>query len=165
MHCKMTFPENQCVNSATLSQKNITSFFFKSDIFKDEHKAYPMKLTTRLPDKSQGVKEFRNTKVHILKDFSDYVPQAITSKIILKKITGKILVTSFDSGQNLTESAYRFDNFVQIIDGTAEITIDHKCHKLKVGEGMIIPAHSRYSIHAKERFKIISTVIKSGYED
>jgi uncharacterized damage-inducible protein DinB len=33
------------------------------------------------------------------------------------------------------------------------------------GEGIIIPAHSKHSFTANEQFKMISTIIKSGYEE
>jgi quercetin dioxygenase-like cupin family protein len=36
---------------------------------------------------------------------------------------------------------------------------------MKLGEGIIIPAHARHHFIANEQFKMISTVIKSGYED
>jgi quercetin dioxygenase-like cupin family protein len=36
---------------------------------------------------------------------------------------------------------------------------------LKLGEGIIIPAHAKHGFNANEQFKMISTVIKSGYEE
>jgi hypothetical protein len=35
---------------------------------------------------------------------------------------------------------------------------------LDTGQSIIIPAHTRNIIKANERFKMISTIIKSGYE-
>ena len=55
--------------------------------------------------------------------------------------------------------------FVQIIDGTAQVEISNKKYKLRLGEGIIIPAHLSHCFNANEQFKMISTVIKSGYED
>lgn len=31
--------------------------------------------------------------------------------------------------------------------------------------GIVIPAHTRHCFNANEQFKMISTIIKSGYED
>jgi quercetin dioxygenase-like cupin family protein len=53
---------------------------------------------------------------------------------------------------------------VQIIDGNAQVKIDDKSISLKLGEGIIIPAHAKHSFNANEQFKMITTVIKSGYE-
>lgn len=51
-----------------------------------------------------------------------------------------------------------------MIDGNAEILIDDISKILGIGESIIIPAHARHIIKANERFKMISTIIKSGYE-
>ena len=70
-----------------------------------------------------------------------------------------------DSGEALAEKTLPFDTFIQVIDGKAEIVIEDQSNLLSTGESIIIPAHSRHTIKANVRFKIISTVIKSGYED
>jgi quercetin dioxygenase-like cupin family protein len=76
-----------------------------------------------------------------------------------------VTVSSFDTGEALGERTSSFDTFIQVIDGKAEIVIDEEPHHLATGESIIIPAHSRNTIKANERFKIISTIIKSGYEE
>jgi quercetin dioxygenase-like cupin family protein len=109
-------------------------------------------------------KEIDKEKAHIIAEIIEYVPNAILSKPIIKKITGNITLMSFDSGEELAEKISPFDSFVQIIDGSAEITINKKVHLLKLGEGIIIPAHAPNCIKANQRFKMIMTIIKSGYE-
>lgn len=102
---------------------------------------------------------------HIIVEIIEYVENAVVSKTIIKKTTGNVTAMSFDTGEELGDKISPFDNFIQIIDGTAEITIDKTTHQLKLGNGIIIPAHAQHCFNAKEKFKIISTVIKSGYED
>lgn len=108
--------------------------------------------------------EVEKSKVFIVVETIEYIPNAVVIKTIIKKTTGNVTVVSFDSGENLTEKISQFDTFIQIIEGRAEILIDDSSQNLKTGEGIIIPAHSRNSIKANERFKMISTIIKSGYE-
>jgi mannose-6-phosphate isomerase-like protein (cupin superfamily) len=64
----------------------------------------------------------------------------------------------------MTETIIPFDTFVQIIDGTAEIVIDGVSNFLETGQSIIIPAHTSNIVKTNERFKMISTIIKSGYE-
>lgn len=109
--------------------------------------------------------EVDREKVHIIVEIIEYVPNAILSKTIIKKITGDITLMSFDSGEELAEKTSPFDSFVQIIDGSAEITINKKVHYLELGEGIIIPAHAPNCFKANQRFKMIVTIIKSGYEE
>ena len=104
-------------------------------------------------------------KSHIVVEIIEYVPNAVVSKTIIKKTTGNVTVTSLDAGEELAEKISPFDTYIQIIDGAAELTINKKKFKLKLGDGIIIPAHSRHFFNANEQFKMISTVIKSGYEE
>ena len=109
--------------------------------------------------------ELEKGKSHIIVEIIEYMPKAIVSKTIIKKITGNITATSLSLGEELVDRISPFDTYVQIIDGAAELVIDNKPILLKLGEGIIIPAHSKHSFTANEQFKMISTVIKSGYED
>jgi quercetin dioxygenase-like cupin family protein len=108
--------------------------------------------------------EVERSKALIIVEIIEYIPNSVVSKTIIKKSTGNISLMSFDSGEGLTEKTSPFDTFAQIIDGKAEIVIDGKSHVLATGEGIIIPAHLSNLIKANGRFKMISTIIKSGYE-
>ena len=109
--------------------------------------------------------EFQKEQSFILVECIEYVPMSVVIKTIIKKITGNVSVVSFDSGESLSRKVLRFDTFIQIIDGAADVQIDHKSHLLKTGQSIIIPAHSNSTIKANVRFKMLSTIIKSGYEE
>ena len=109
--------------------------------------------------------EVEKEKSHIIVEIIQYIPNAVLSKTILKKLTGNITVSSFDAGEELAEKTSPFDNYIQIIDGTAEIIINEITHKLSLGQGIIIPAHATHCFNANVQFKMLSTIIKSGYED
>jgi len=109
--------------------------------------------------------EFEKSKVLIVVEIIEYVANSVVIKTIIKKTTGNVTAVSFDSGEHLTEKTIPYDNYIQVIEGIAEIQIDGDKHRLKVGESIIIPAHTRNSISAIERFKMISTIIKSQLDD
>lgn len=109
--------------------------------------------------------ELKKSKAHIIVEILEYVPNAVISKTIIKKITGSVTVSSFDTGEELAEKSSPFDIYIQIIDGAAEVIIDDKKHMLGLGEGIIIPAHTSHCFNANQQFKMISTIIKSGYEE
>jgi len=108
--------------------------------------------------------ELEKSKAHIVVEIIEYMTNSVVIKTIIKKSTGNISVMSFDSGEGLTEKTSPFDTFVQIIEGKAEIVIDKETNLLESGQGIIIPAHSPNFIKPNGRFKMISTIIKSGYE-
>lgn len=105
--------------------------------------------------------EFEKTQTFSLIECVD----SVIIKTIVRKVTGNIRVFAFDSGEILSIKISPFDNFKQVIDGKAEIIIDDKSFLLETGEAIITPAHSRSILKANNRFKIISTIIKSGYEE
>ena len=109
--------------------------------------------------------ELEKSKALIIIEIIEYMPNAVLSKTIIKKTTGNIIVSSFAAGEELTEKISPFDTFIQIIDGTAEIVINKRKYRVRLGEGIIIPAHATHNFNANEQFKMITTIIKSGYED
>ena len=112
----------------------------------------------------ENKKQLEKSKAHIIIEIIEYVPNAVVSRTIIKKTTGNITATSIAIGEELGEKTSPFDTYVQIIDGAAEVTIKDKSMILKLGQGIIIPAHAKHSFNANEQFKMITTVIKSGYE-
>ena len=112
-------------------------------------------------EKQEGLEQ---SKGMIMVEIIEYVPNAVLSKTIIKKSTGNISIMSFDTGEGLTEKTSPFDTFAQIIDGKAEIVIDGVSKLLETGQGIVLPAHLPNIFRANERFKMILTVIKSGYE-
>jgi quercetin dioxygenase-like cupin family protein len=108
--------------------------------------------------------EVDKAKAFIIVEIIEYVPNAVVIKTIIRKTTGNVSAVSVDTGEALAEKTVPFDTFVQIIDGNAEIIIDGACNFLKTGQSIIIPAHTTNTVKANERFKMISTIIKSGYE-
>jgi quercetin dioxygenase-like cupin family protein len=108
--------------------------------------------------------EIEKSKAFIVVEILEYVPNSVLIKTIIRKTTGNVSAVSFDSGEAMTEKISPFDTFIQIIEGKAEVLIDDKSTMLDTGQSIIIPAHSRNAIKANERFKMISTIIKSGYD-
>ncbi|QOW11811.1 cupin [Kaistella flava (ex Peng et al. 2021)] len=108
--------------------------------------------------------EVEKSKSFIILEIIEYVPNSVVTKTIIKKTSGNVTIVSVDTGENLTEKLSRFDSFIQIIEGRAEIIINDISHTLNTGQAIIIPANTKNIIKANERFKMISTVIKSGYE-
>ncbi|MEO8772039.1 MAG: cupin domain-containing protein [Ferruginibacter sp.] len=121
-------------------------------------------MSTVKHKKINDPRELVKSKTHIIVEIIDYIPHSVLSRTIIKKTTGNITVSSFAAGEEMAEKTSPFDTYIQIIDGSAEITINDKLHKLTLGKGIIIPAHTKHWFNAENQFKMISTVIKSGYE-
>jgi quercetin dioxygenase-like cupin family protein len=108
--------------------------------------------------------ELEKAKLMITVEIIEYVENAVVIKTILKKSSGNITIMSVDTGEGLTEKTSPFDTFAQVIDGKVELVIGNKLHLLNTGDSIIIPAHAPNHIKPDGRFKMILTVLKSGYE-
>jgi quercetin dioxygenase-like cupin family protein len=125
-------------------------------------KVMDTKELEKLPNKDG---EIEKGAAHIIVELIEYEHNnAVVSKSIMKKATGSINALSFASGEGLNEKTSPFDTYAQIIDGSAIIEIDGKASTLQTGDGILIPAHKPSHIKPNGRFKLILTVIKSGYE-
>jgi quercetin dioxygenase-like cupin family protein len=116
----------------------------------------------KTPDKNAEV--VKGTP-HIVVELIEYEHNAVVSKSIMKRVTGSVTAMSFDKGEGLNEKTSPFDTYAQIIDGSAIIVVNGKETKLATGEGMVIPAHKSNHVKPNGRFKMLLTVIKSGYEN
>ena len=112
-----------------------------------------------------GLELMKNAKGHIIVKIIEYVPHTGVTKTIIKKTTRNTSISSlFDAGEELVEKMSPFDNYIQIVEGTVEVRINDKKYKLRLGEGIVIPAYTSHRFQADEQFKMISTTIKGGYE-
>lgn|SRR5690606_2112092 len=109
--------------------------------------------------------EFEESVIYPLIDAVDYISGSVVMKSILRKSSGNVTIVSFDSGEIMHSKSSPFDNLIQIVEGEAEVHIEEKSIRMEAGQIMIIPANVKNSIKAIIRFKMLSTIIKSGYED
>lgn len=102
------------------------------------------------------------TTIYETEKLVEYQEGSVVSKEIIKKETGTVTVFAFDKNEGLSEHTAPFDAMVQVIDGTLELTIDGELFTLTKGNMIIMPANIPHALHAKERFKMVLTMIKSN---
>ena len=109
-------------------------------------------------------KDIEKSISHIMIEIIEYIPNSVVSRTIIRKTTGNVTVVASDTDEDTASKISPFDTFIQVIEGVAEVIIDGHLNILQIGQAIIIPAHTSQVIRGNERFKLISTVIKSGYE-
>jgi quercetin dioxygenase-like cupin family protein len=97
----------------------------------------------------------------VLAEMIAYQDGAIVSREILKQKTGSVTLFAFDAGQGLSEHTAPFDALVQVVDGRAEITIAGKCHRVRAGELILMPAGQSHALKAYQRFKMLLTMLRT----
>lgn len=95
-----------------------------------------------------------------LADLIEYSSDSIVSKTIIDKPAGTVTLFAFDAGQGLSEHQAPYDAFVQIVEGSAVLLIGGKEVRAAAGQIVIMPANITHAVQAKERFKMLLTMIK-----
>lgn len=91
----------------------------------------------------------------------EYSADSIVSKTVLDKPAGTVTLFAFDKGQKLSEHTAPYDAIVQVIEGRAVITIAGEGKQVSSGEVIIMPGNVPHSVIAKERFKMLLTMIRA----
>lgn len=90
-----------------------------------------------------------------------YQAGSVVSQTLIDKKISTLTLFAFDAGQGLSEHTAPFDAVVQVLDGTAAVTIDNQVHQVKSGEMIIMPADVPHSLRAEERFKMLLVMIRA----
>ncbi len=91
----------------------------------------------------------------------EYADDAVVSKTILDKPVGTITLFAFDKGQKLNEHTAPYDAVVQVIDGSAQLTIGGEGVRVLAGEIIVMPANVPHAVAAEEKFKMLLTMIRA----
>ena len=115
-------------------------------------------MTTAKTPQSQ----MRPAEPMALAEAVQYAPSSIVSRTLLKTDTGTLTLFAFDQGQGLSEHTAPFDALVQVLDGTATLSIGGKSVVVQAGELVLMPADVPHAAHAADRFKMLLTMFRAG---
>jgi quercetin dioxygenase-like cupin family protein len=90
----------------------------------------------------------------------EYQTGAVVSKQILKKGAGNVTLLAFDRNETLNESTSSYDLLLHVLEGTLDLKVNGTSNLLKAGEYFVLPSKIPHIIEAKEKTKILSTVIR-----
>jgi quercetin dioxygenase-like cupin family protein len=108
-----------------------------------------------------GVLEACVSKAQRLADLVEYSKDSIVSKTIIDKPVGTITLFAFDKGQKLSEHTAPYDAVVQVLDGNGMLTIDGQDKQVTAGEIIIMPGNVPHAVTAREKFKMLLTMIRA----
>ena len=92
----------------------------------------------------------------------DYQEGSIVSRTIIDKPIGTVTVFAFGKGEKLSEHTAPYDALIQVVDGTATITIEGIDHTVTAQQEIIMPANKPHAVAAPVRFKMVLTMIRSN---
>ncbi|MFB6163452.1 MAG: cupin domain-containing protein [Halococcoides sp.] len=89
-----------------------------------------------------------------------YQDGAVVSRTIVDREAATLTVFAFDEDERLSEHTAPHEALVQVLDGTATITIDGESHTVEDGEGILMPADVPHAVDAPERMKLLITMVR-----
>ena len=102
-----------------------------------------------------------HSQVLNFKNLVEYSPGSIVSKSIMDDKAGRITLFAFDKDEKLSPHTTPFDALIQVVEGEGKIVIADKAYIVKEGESIIMPKDIMHAVNAKQRFKMLLTLIKS----
>jgi len=107
-----------------------------------------------------GREELKETVLSV-NELIAYQQGTVANRMIVFKKAGTITVFSFDAGEGLSEHTAPYDAVIMVTDGEAEVQIDgKKPFTVRTGAMIIMPANKPHAVFAKERFKMVLTMIR-----
>ncbi len=100
------------------------------------------------------------TEATSLRDLLRYQERSVVSRVLLKNRGGSVTVFTFDRGEALSEHTTPFDALLVVIEGEAEVDIDHTLHTVREGEVIVLPANRPHAVRAIRAFKMMLVMIK-----
>ena len=91
----------------------------------------------------------------------DYQQDSIVSRVLLKSPAGTVTLFAFDAGQELSEHTAPFDALVQVLDGTAAITLGGISHDVSAGQVIRLPGGIPHAVAATTPFRMLLTMIRA----
>jgi len=101
-------------------------------------------------------------RVFSLSAETQFAPNGIVSRTLLKTPTGRVVLFGFAAGQELTEHTTTQHALVQVLSGTCDFSLGDASHKLKAGDALYMPPGLPHAVKATEQFAMLLTLFKPG---
>jgi quercetin dioxygenase-like cupin family protein len=93
-------------------------------------------------------------------DLLDYQSGAIVSQTLVDDEAVTITVFAFGEDERLSEHTAPHDAILQVVDGTAEVTIEGEEYEVQDGESIVLPANKPHAVAAVSAFKMFLTMVR-----
>jgi mannose-6-phosphate isomerase-like protein (cupin superfamily) len=110
------------------------------------------------------IDSLKRATVYTAVDIVGYEAGKLETARIMSKTTGSVTLMAVDAGVDIGNKISPFDTLVYILEGIADVTIDNAIHHLVSGQCIVVPAHFGSHLVSERPFKMLVTIIKSGYE-
>jgi quercetin dioxygenase-like cupin family protein len=99
-------------------------------------------------------------KVISLTQETQFAPNGIVSRTLLRTPSARVILFGFAQGQELTEHTSTQHALIQILSGECEFSLSGKPHNLKPGDFLHMPPNAPHAVKATSQFSMLLTLFK-----
>jgi quercetin dioxygenase-like cupin family protein len=99
-------------------------------------------------------------KVISLAQETQFAPNGIVSRTLLRTPTVRVVLFGFAEGQELTEHTSTQQALIQVLSGECEFSLSGKPRNLKAGDFLYLPPSAPHAVKATKQFSMLLTLFK-----
>ena len=104
--------------------------------------------------------DLSHEKILALAEETQFAPNGIVSRVLLKTPTVRVVLFGFAAGQELSEHTSTSHALIQILSGQCEFFLAGVPRTMKSGELLYMPPHLAHAVKAAEQFSMLLTLFK-----
>jgi quercetin dioxygenase-like cupin family protein len=108
----------------------------------------------------QPLLDASSERVLSLAQETQFAPNGIVSRTLLRTPTTRVILFGFSEGQELTEHTSTQHALVQVLSGECEFSLSGKPHNLKAGDFLHMPPNVPHAVRATKQFSMLLTLFK-----
>ena len=108
----------------------------------------------------QPLMDASSEKVISLANETQYAPNGIVSRTLLRTPNVRVVLFGFAEGQELTEHTSTQQALIEILSGECEFSLSGKTHNLKAGDFLHMPPNAPHAVKATSQFSMLLTLFK-----
>ena len=110
--------------------------------------------------KEQPLIDSQSEKVLSLAAETQFAPNGIVSRTVLRTPTSRVVLFGFAAGQELTEHTSTQHALIQILSGECEFSLAGKPNQLQAGDVVYLPPNLAHAVRATKQFSMLLTLSK-----
>ena len=108
----------------------------------------------------QPLIDTKHEKIISLAKETQFAPNGIVSRTLLRTPTVRVVLFGFAEGQELTEHTSTQHALIQILSGQCDFSLSGKAHQLKSGDFLYMPPNAPHAVKATGQFSMLLTLFK-----
>ncbi len=108
----------------------------------------------------QPLMDAKSEKVISLAQETQFAPNGIVSRTLLRTHLVRVVLFGFAEGQELTEHTSTQHALVEVLSGECEFSLSGKPHNLKAGDFLHMAPNVPHAVKATKQFSMLLTLFK-----